>query len=51
MVLNFSPIARHSTVTLPVLKDKYQKNYEQMAVILREDFDDNQIESIHKVSE
>lgn len=51
VVLNVSSITSHSTVTLPMLKDKYQKNYEQMAVTLREDFDENQIESIHKVSD
>lgn len=50
MVLNLFSITRPSTVTLPMLKEKYQKNYEKMAVILREDFDENQIESIHKVS-
>lgn len=36
-------------LTLPSLKDECRRNYELMARPLREDFDDKQIEDMHKV--
>lgn len=38
-----------SFITLPALKDRYQRNYEQMATVLRDDFDEAQIENIFRV--
>lgn len=44
-LLNFS----NPSVTLPALKETYMRQYEKMAKILREDFEEREIEDIHRV--
>lgn len=42
-------LSDYTAFTLPALKEKYYRNYEKMALLLRDDFDETQIENIYRV--